>query len=400
MSYVTTTNPTVTEAGYYMGTNTEACGTCEDRYFWRNVVLSKGFVTSWRGKKDVTVNRAFHRYQQSVAGERSLWYCNNGVDASGSDLGVDGGTNWLLCAVEHATHPSWENGAPDIYDGTLEFHEDDEGYSDLMKAKLYSKVNDPRFNSATFFAELGESVYYIKDLFIMFFKHSAFLKHALPRAKNPEQVWLEWRYAIQPLMLTIQDVLEAIEPPRPKDKVQVYKDWGESKVYKTHRFTYSHGTLVVRSKTTTRFRVGGALQVLAQDDPSPWGTGLNDVIAAGWEVVPASFIFDWFINVGLWIGSWRDTNLEVGNRHLTKVKNVSVDIWVDGSASNCVRQMITCPTQKDPMSIRSHHIIRFIDDDVVPPTLPVIVPGKQTLLHKLDALALVIGLIKGVMTRR
>lgn len=399
MSYDTIINPTVQEAGYYMGSNTEACGTCEDRYFWRNVTLSKGFVTSWRGVKDVTKERSFERYQQNWTGERSLWYCNNGVGASGSQLGVDGGTNWLLCAIEHKTHPAWLN-PPDIYDGTLEFHADDIGYQKLMMAKLHAKANAPRFGSATFFAELGESIYYIKDLFIMFFKHSQFLKHALPRAKNPERVWLEWRYAVQPLILTIQDVLAAIEPPTPKEKVQVYKDWGDTRVYNTHKFVYSHGTLVVRSRKTTRFRVGGALTILRQNDPSPWGTGALDVASAGWEIVRASFIFDWFINVGLWLASWRDTNIEAGERYLTKVKNVQIDYWVDGSASDCVRQMITCPTKKDPLTIRSHHIVRFIGDDVAPPTLPVIVPGKQTLLHQLDALALVTALLKTVANRR
>jgi hypothetical protein len=199
-------------------------------------------------------------------------------------------------------------------------------------------------------------------------------------------------------MLTVQDVLEALQEHRPKEKVQAYKKYEPVEKTTSHLFTYSYGSILFKCKTTTEFRCGAALWVTDQRDMSPWGTGLNDVIQAGWEIVPLSFVFDWFINVNLWLSSIRDTNLEVGERYCTLVKNKKAEVWVDESGSN-QGEFYTKPTEDDPLVVTGLHISRIVGDAVAPPVLPCLDPSKLSLVRRLDALSLLTGVLTKLLRR-
>jgi hypothetical protein len=311
---------------------------------------------------------------------------------------MNGGSHWLLRKAEDRK-PSL-NVPIDIRQELFELSETEIArYKNYLSSVLFAKANEPRFNGATFFAELGESVVYIGNLLKTFVRFTRTAKAAIQRGANPDETWLEWRYAIQPLMLTIEDVLAALEPQKPKEKVQAYKVFEPTVRTQEHVFTYYSGfaNLGITSRTTTSFTCGAGLWIESQMDTSPWGGSINDLIQAGWEIVPASFIWDWFIGVGSWLASHRDTNLEVGNRYLTLVKNVKVEIWIDEGRSDCISSSLYVgATKGQPMVCRGYHIRRFINDDVHPPILPALVPGKISLIHKLDALALIVSLLKGL----
>jgi len=223
-------------------------------------------------------------------------------------------------------------------------------------------------------------------------------KESVARGKDPAGTWLEWRYAIQPLMLTIQDVCQLLtEKHRPKEKVQVYSVHTERSGITEHVFSYSYGVLAFKAQTTTTRKCGSALWVESQWDEHPFGDSLYDMIRAGWEVVPASFVFDWFIGVGVSLDSFRNTNLKVGERYATLVTQKQVKMWVDeGSSIIGPGGFIESPTYYNPYVANAYHITRVIGDDVAPPMLPCLVSGPLSWIHKLDALALIVGLIKGL----
>lgn len=385
MSNSTITNPTVQEASYNAA-GYDMCPTLKDNVFKRNVTLSSGYVTSYRGRPDFSKNRAFDRYKFLVSGEPSVWFCD-------SNNKVWGGTNFYLSFFQNGVEPHpMLSCLPDAFSITSK----DERYRTHMVAELYSKANEAVFNSATFFAELGESVVYITDLLRSILRMTKFTKDIIHRGANPDEAWLEWRYAIQPLMLTIEDVLAALQPRRPKEKVQ-HGNVAEP-IVESYQWTnnFSAGSLSYHAKATTRIKCGSALWIRSQNDASPWGTSLNDVIAAGWEIVPASFIYDWFFDVGTWLGSLRDTNLDVGERYATLVKETTVDAWIDEGSSSAIATSYTLPTPERPLRVFAYHINRTVGDDVAPNSLPCIVPGKLSLIHKLDALALLVSLLKGL----
>jgi hypothetical protein len=274
---------------------------------------------------------------------------------------------------------------------------EDEPYQNYLIAQLYEKANSARFNSAVFIAELGETIKYIKDVLVSFRRISAFYKAQAKRTKNPHSTWLEWRYAITPLVLTVEDALNSLNKVRPKEKVQAYnKD--ESEKLKYHTYSQTHGTLSVAKLTKSKFTCGSRLSILAQNDTSPWGTSLHDVVAAAWERVTLSFMIDWFFDVGTWLGSFRDTNLVIGDKYVTFVKEQTHRLWVDTRFSN-MPDIYVSPDKDEPFIVSSLHIRRLVGDDVLPPVLPCFVPGKLSLFHQLDGIALLIGALLGLKGR-
>jgi hypothetical protein len=273
--------------------------------------------------------------------------------------------------------------------------EDDSKYRDFQVNELFAKANEPIFGAATFFAELGESIYYISDAIKTLLRITKFTKSVIHRGANPHEAWLEWRYAIQPLMLTVQDVLEALEPHRPKEKVQTYKKYKPVKDSGNFRFTYNEGVHQFSWRSETRYTCGAALWITFQDDRSPWGTSLHDVIQAGWEIVPLSFVFDWFIDVGQWLAALRDTNLDIGQRYATLTKNKTVELWVDEDAGDQLAYYEN-PMPGDPLRVTGFHMNRIIGEDVTPSNLPCLDPSKLSLVRRLDALSLLTGLLLGL----
>lgn len=386
MAYIKTINSTQSAAAYFAGSYYQPCGTLVAPYGPYNRPISSGWVESWRGPRDTLKCRSFDRYSWKAGGTRDLWHCN----PSGK---MDGGPNWMLFLDGHgACRPD-----PQIGSDHFQIQQDEERYRTYQVSELFAKANEAVFDGATFLAELGETIVYMHELIRSVLRITKFTKDVIRRGANPDEAWLEWRYAIQPLMLTVEDIREALEGKRmPKEKVQQMKIYEPIKDKYQFVFVYSMGTLVFNLSKTTKFKSGAALWVESQLDKSPYGTSALDVLRAGWEVVPASFIIDWFIDIGGWLSQYRDTNLVVGERYATLVKETTVDIWLDTASSTACTEFISGPTELEPFTVKAYHINRIIGDAVSPAVLPSIVPSKLTLVRKMDALALTMSLIKGL----
>lgn len=109
--------------------------------------------------------------------------------------------------------------------------------------------------------------------------------------------WMEYRYAIMPLVYSFKDVHKLLNPrgdryhsERAKGTIDVSTprvspgSLSECILYETS------GRVVVRSLTKARYDLG-SLQRLAN------AVGLNPFRTA-WELIPLSFVVDWFINTG------------------------------------------------------------------------------------------------------
>lgn len=377
--YVTTTNPTKTVDCWYTGSQYEKCAAnLVARFSCGTHTQSSGFVRSWRGRKNKRESHEFERYKFEVTGTSMLWHCNN----KGY---VDGGKYWMYHLNNHSLLQ------PKIIWSPGEFIVDQESSNqrNYVVAELYEKANAARFNSAVFVAELGETIKYVTDILKSVISITKAYRALAKRAKNSHGVWLEYRYAVMPLILTVKDALEALNPARPKEKVQNFNKY-KTKSTKRHIFVYNFGTLAFVSKRTEIRRAGAAINILFQNDVAPWGTSFQDVVAAGWERVPLSFVFDWFFDVGLWLGSFRDTNLVVGDKYVTQVREGRIELWLDELGCK-VGEIYKAPTKDSPFVVSGYSIRREIGDAVLPPSLPCFTPGKLSLIRKLDGLALLIG---------
>lgn len=129
---------------------------------------------------------------------------------------------------------------------------------------------------------------------------------------------------------------------------------------------------------------------------APFGTGAIDVIRAGYEVIPLSFVIDWFIDIGTWLDGLRDTELVVNKSYATRVIDRQVKFW--WSDDNPTYTMIDGPTHSDPFRVKAHTITREID--VSPPSLPVFSGWTLSIVRSIDAISLLQKLILSLLGRK
>lgn len=129
---------------------------------------------------------------------------------------------------------------------------------------------------------------------------------------TPKQLsdrWMEGRYMIRPLIYDIAALMRVIENhSKPKRQRQTYRGSNSSSasnesVIKT--FTRSGG-YEIYSKYRTERTVSARAGVLCQVEEVEYISklGLDQPVSTLWELVPCSFVVDWFCNLGKVIGSW------------------------------------------------------------------------------------------------
>lgn len=128
-------------------------------------------------------------------------------------------------------------------------------------------------------------------------------KSKLPEAailKRSADLWLQWRYAIMPMYYSLKDVLNTIVQSRLVYRTERSKETltGEyPDVPKDEQCFYDHmyGTAVIRAVGKEKYDLGGELHLMELIKFNPFSTA--------YELIPGSFVFDWFVNVGDWISA-------------------------------------------------------------------------------------------------
>jgi hypothetical protein len=290
----------------------------------------------------------------------------------------------------------------------------------LVITDLYVKLKDPRWDGAVFFAELIETLYSLKSILegavkayakagknLNYFRNFkgnrvkfnrsdqialASAKTGLHFLLNTEELWLWYRYFLIPAMLDAEDLLKAIKPQAKIDRVQA----GSQKKTKT-----SNGTIVsyvlngtakppleINWEQRCTYRAGGAIDITKRLDPNEWGVSAYDIVRAGWEVIPFSFVFDWFINMGDFLTTLRQVEIDYAQSYATYACESDI-FFKPGSG---------CTASNNPGRINQVLIDRIVD--LEPPTHPMSNDKYSTFLHILDATALATGILKSLCGRK
>lgn len=263
---------------------------------------------------------------------------------------------------------------------------------EVVISGLYDKLCSPRFDGAVFLAELDETLVGVKDLLQGSLKGlvrpGEGLRSIRKLLANPQDLWLWYRYALMPAILSVNDLLAAIKPQAKVDRMQngkKVKPYTQSgKLYSKGWFSTKRDMEIAWSQEI-KIGVGAAADLYWRIDPNEWGFSGVDLLRAGWERIPFSFIFDWFVKVGDWLTSLRNVDIGFAQTYATYAVESTVTI-TGGSMSMDVNPI--CKV--------------FVMDRITglePPPLPIVDRRWRNVLRTIDSISLIVGVLKGTLNR-
>lgn len=156
------------------------------------------------------------------------------------------------------------------------------------------------------FAELDKSVNIVSDALDAMKKGLSLRSGLIRRAKAASNAYLLWRYGISPLYHDLQAALKGLEEAvgrvRKTSRGKVVDSSnktisGFSSAWDFANYTGQHSyteSLNIRVSVLDEFEATAAFNA---------GFSLKDLATLPWELVPYSFVADWFTNIGDYIGA-------------------------------------------------------------------------------------------------
>lgn len=110
--------------------------------------------------------------------------------------------------------------------------------------------------------------------------------------------WMEWRYAVSPMVYDLEDALKYLHSSR--TQVAVKRQEGKGKDSYKGKIISS---VVTRPESYTSSCTSGVYYSVNPKVDAFKRLGLLNPIATLWELTPLSFVVDWFVDVGSYVGS-------------------------------------------------------------------------------------------------
>lgn len=142
---------------------------------------------------------------------------------------------------------------------------------------------------------------------------------------DPAALWLEFTFGWSPLMSDIHQAAVVLSDP-----FEVTRSYGTATVTKTWRLPDGNGMITNKSRAvcTAGLRIDNPNVALMTQ------LGLSNPAAVVWDVIPFSFVIDWFFKVNRFVNTWNDM---AGFSYIDPVttieSNVSGTRWVPPTKS-------------------------------------------------------------------
>lgn len=178
---------------------------------------------------------------------------------------------------------------------------------------LRAKIKDSNLNLAQSLAEYKQTSSMlsgaVKDLVGIFRnvrsgRAGKALYRALTRPPNEQSKrvanrWLELQYGIRPLMSDVFGSAEALQKALVEGRYQYVR----VKFTEKHRRTTTTSAFITTERLTTTLNGKARYKISSAAVKQLSEIGITNPALLAWELVPYSFVVDWFFNVGNWLSS-------------------------------------------------------------------------------------------------
>lgn len=213
---------------------------------------------------------------------------------------------------------------------------------DLAVTTAFARASANETELLASMGELNETISSLKSIFgravgiIMALKRLDLKR--LAKEITPKELanrYMEARYAIRPLVYDVSNILNAFS--NKSKSLRMTSRGGVTETAERHdvAVVYSHTLYDVycaRQVTYTVTAKAGVLTVIEHlTQLNVWG--IDRIFTSAWELIPLSFVVDWFFNVGKIIASWQPT---LGQKTLASWVTVDKTIIQSCSVDHCV----------------------------------------------------------------
>lgn len=236
------------------------------------------------------------------------------------------GTNYLkqLSGQRHLRSMSLLPGGGITYDWYKELESNQ--LDIVVGTQAWAGIQAPHIQGTVFAAEIGKTMSMLMNpianlkKFLSNIKKSKRYKswsrskrlgnQAVSLADFLADEWLRYRYGVMPLLYDVQGIMKILDDPfvSPRMTSRAFGQFSSGEL--TNTIPYSEGSggyFAGSTKTTvscvTRISAGVLYEAEARNE-TMYGYGLDQQLSAVWELLPRSFIADWFVNIGDFIDAY------------------------------------------------------------------------------------------------
>lgn len=216
--------------------------------------------------------------------------------------------------------------------------------------------------------------------------------------------WMEYRYGFMPLYLSVRDALKAAHyhlvgtgyviqmiHKRAQNPSRTLVTTGHNEAL----YVPVKGTVVQTRSVTASAALASRLKI---DEQRLWGFSVLDVPATVWELIPLSFVVDWFYNVGDWIKA-----VTPDPSRTVVASSISLkEEWIDELA--IYQHMIknnpatwASPAVIPKFRLSQQRLTRTVNPAL--PTFPVYDDSSLSWMRQIDSVALLHGRLKPLISK-
>ena len=150
--------------------------------------------------------------------------------------------------------------------------------------------------------------------------------------------WLSYRYGVRPIVMDVQNGMKALKYYNDKQPKR-FTARGSASDSDTRTSNYGLGVYSCEHQTKFEMNVRAGVLYELEEGYDVFGVNYSQIPVAAWEVIPFSFVADWFVNIGSYVEAITPKS---GARELARWTTTKE---VKTSDFSCIRTSVASPRE-------------------------------------------------------